>query len=77
LERSGSSGLFGISASPYAFVERAAALAETEGHHREIMFGCGCATISTHTKKIEGLHESDFIMAAKLESDRGRARNSA
>jgi pterin-4a-carbinolamine dehydratase len=31
------------------------------------MFGCGCATISTHTKKIEGLHESDFIIAAKLE----------
>ena len=51
----------------FAFVERAAALAEAEGHHPEIRFGCGYATISLHTKKIKGLHENDFIMAAKLD----------
>jgi 4a-hydroxytetrahydrobiopterin dehydratase len=51
----------------FAFVERAAALAETEGHHPEITFGWGYATISMHTKKIKGLHENDFIMAAKLD----------
>jgi 4a-hydroxytetrahydrobiopterin dehydratase len=51
----------------FAFVERAAALAEGEGHHPEIRFGWGYATISLHTKKIKGLHENDFIMAAKLD----------
>jgi 4a-hydroxytetrahydrobiopterin dehydratase len=51
----------------FAFVERAAALAETEGHHPEITFGWGYATIPMHTKKIKGLHENDFIMAAKLD----------
>jgi 4a-hydroxytetrahydrobiopterin dehydratase len=51
----------------FAFVERTAALAEAEGHHPEIRFGWGYATISLHTKKIKGLHENDFIMAAKLD----------
>ena len=51
----------------FAFVERAAALAEAEGHHPEIRFGWGYATISLHTKKIKGLHENDFIMAAQLD----------
>jgi 4a-hydroxytetrahydrobiopterin dehydratase len=51
----------------FAFVERAAALAEAEGHHPEIRFGWGYATISLHTKKIKGLHANDFIMAAKLD----------
>jgi len=51
----------------FAFVERAAALAEAEGHHPEINFGWGYATISLYTKKINGLHENDFIMAAKLD----------
>jgi Pterin 4 alpha carbinolamine dehydratase len=37
-------------------------LAETEGHHPDISFGWGYATISLHTKKIKGLHENDFIM---------------
>jgi 4a-hydroxytetrahydrobiopterin dehydratase len=51
----------------FAFIERAAALAEAEGHHPEIRFGWGYATISLHTKKIKGLHENDFIIAAKLD----------
>jgi 4a-hydroxytetrahydrobiopterin dehydratase len=51
----------------FAFVERAAALAEAESHHPEIRFGWGFATVSLHTKKIKGLHENDFIMAAKLD----------
>lgn len=33
------------------FVEQAAALAEAEGHHPEISFGWGFATVSLHTKK--------------------------
>jgi 4a-hydroxytetrahydrobiopterin dehydratase len=51
----------------FAFVERAAALAKTESHHPDIGFGWGFATISLRTKKIKGLHENDFIMAAKLD----------
>jgi 4a-hydroxytetrahydrobiopterin dehydratase len=54
-------------AEAFGFVERAAALAEDEGHHPEIRFGWGFATVSLHTKKIKGLHENDFIMAAKLD----------
>jgi len=51
----------------FGFVERVAVLAEAEGHHPEISFGWGFATVSLHTKKIKGLHENDFIMAAKLD----------
>lgn len=51
----------------FGFVERAAALAEAEGHHPDISFGWGYATVSLRTKKIKGLHENDFIMAAKLD----------
>ena len=54
-------------AEAFAFVERAAALAEAEGHHPDICFGWGYATVSLRTKKIKGLHENDFIMAAKLD----------
>jgi 4a-hydroxytetrahydrobiopterin dehydratase len=51
----------------FEFVERAGALAEAEGHHPDISFGWGYATVSLRTKKIQGLHENDFIMAAKLD----------
>ena len=54
------------------FVARAAALAETEGHHPDISFGWGYVTVSLRTKKIKGLHENDFIVATKL--DRGEDR---
>ena len=54
-------------------MERAAALAETEAHHPSISFGWGYATISLQTKKIKGLHENDFIMAAKLDRLAGEA----
>ena len=49
------------------FVQQAGELAEAEGHHPEISFGWGYATVSLQTKKIKGLHENDFIMAAKLD----------
>ncbi len=51
----------------FAFVERAAALAESESQHPDISFGWGYATVSLRTKKIKGLHENDFIMAVKLD----------
>jgi 4a-hydroxytetrahydrobiopterin dehydratase len=49
-----------------AFVNQVGALAEEEGHHPDITFGWGNATVSLHTHKIRGLHENDFIMAAKI-----------
>jgi 4a-hydroxytetrahydrobiopterin dehydratase len=47
------------------FVARVGNLAEIEGHHPDITFGWGFAKVSWQTKKIKGLHENDFIMAAK------------
>lgn len=48
------------------FVNRVGALAEAEGHHPDITFGWGYATIEIWTHKIGGLHENDFILAAKI-----------
>jgi 4a-hydroxytetrahydrobiopterin dehydratase len=49
------------------FVVKVGELAEAEGHHPDIHFGWGYATVSLHTHKIKGLHENDFIMAAKID----------
>ena len=51
----------------YAFVQQVAELAEAEGHHPEISFGWGYVMVEMQTKKIKGLHENDFIMAAKID----------
>jgi len=48
------------------FVDRVGDLAEQEGHHPDIGFGWGYADIVFYTHKISGLHENDFIMAAKV-----------
>ncbi len=57
------------------FVREIGELAEAEGHHPNISFGWGNATVSLQTKKIKGLHENDFIMATKI--DRIFARTAA
>jgi 4a-hydroxytetrahydrobiopterin dehydratase len=54
-------------ADAFGFVRQVADLAEAEGHHPDISFGWGYVTVSLQTKKIKGLHENDFIMAAKLD----------
>ena len=48
------------------FSRKVGELAEREGHHPDISFGWGYCTVSFHTHKIHGLHENDFIMAAKV-----------
>jgi 4a-hydroxytetrahydrobiopterin dehydratase len=58
------------------FVQQVGELAETEGHHPDISFGWGYTTVSLRTKKIKGLHENDFIMAAKIDRLAGRAGGS-
>jgi 4a-hydroxytetrahydrobiopterin dehydratase len=50
-----------------AFAQKVGELAEAEGHHPDISFGWGYATVSLRTKKIKGLHENDFIMAVKID----------
>jgi 4a-hydroxytetrahydrobiopterin dehydratase len=54
-------------ADALAFVDKVGALAEEEGHHPDIHFGWGYCTIELYTHKIKGLHENDFIMAAKID----------
>lgn len=50
-----------------AFVNRVGELAEGQGHHPDICFGWGTAEITIYTHKIDGLTESDFILAAKID----------
>lgn len=49
------------------FVTAVSAEAEDQGHHPDICFGWGYATVSWQTHKIKGLHENDFIMAARCD----------
>ena len=53
-------------AAALAFVNRVGDLAEAEGHHPDITFGWGYANILFYTHKIGGMHENDFMMAAKV-----------
>jgi 4a-hydroxytetrahydrobiopterin dehydratase len=49
------------------FVNRVGKLAEDQGHHPDICFGWGKAEITIWTHKIDGLTESDFVLAAKID----------
>ena len=50
-----------------AFVNRAGEVAEQEGHHPDIYLSWGKAEVKIWTHKIDGLTESDFILAAKID----------
>ena len=50
-----------------AFVNRAGAIAEEEGHHPDLYLTWGKVGIEIWTHKIDGLTESDFVMAAKID----------
>jgi 4a-hydroxytetrahydrobiopterin dehydratase len=50
-----------------AFTNKVGALAEEEGHHPDIFLSYGKVVIKLWTHKINGLSESDFILAAKCE----------
>ena len=49
------------------FVNQAGAIAEEEGHHPDIFLAWGKAGFQIWTHKIDGLTESDFILAAKID----------
>ncbi len=49
------------------FVNKVGAIAEEQGHHPDILLSWGKAEVTTWTHKINGLTESDFILAAKID----------
>jgi len=51
------------------FVNRVGQVAEQEGHHPDICLGWGYADVKIYTHAIDGLSESDFILAAKIDKD--------
>jgi len=50
------------------FVNRVGDVAEQEGHHPDIALSWGRVGIDIRTHKIDGLTESDFILAAKIDA---------
>jgi 4a-hydroxytetrahydrobiopterin dehydratase len=50
-----------------AFVNKVGNIAEEQGHHPDIFLTWGKAEVTTWTHKINGLTESDFILAAKID----------
>jgi 4a-hydroxytetrahydrobiopterin dehydratase len=50
------------------FVNEVGELAEEQGHHPDISFGWGRVEVTVWTHKIDGLTESDFIFAAKVDA---------
>jgi 4a-hydroxytetrahydrobiopterin dehydratase len=50
------------------FVNEVAELAEDEGHHPDILIRWNKVTLTLYTHAIKGLHENDFILAAKIDS---------
>jgi len=59
-------------ASGLEFVNRIGALAEEQGHHPDITLAWGQVEVKIWTHKIDGLTESDFILAAKIDDLRER-----
>ena len=53
--------------SALAFVNKVGELAEQQGHHPDILLGWGKVEITTWTHAVDGLTESDFILAAKID----------
>ena len=50
-----------------SFANEVGEIAENEGHHPDIWFGWGYAKIKIFTHAINGLAESDFVLAAKID----------
>src|SRR5262245_14676176 len=50
-----------------AFVNRVGEVAEKNGHHPDLYLSWGKVRIEVYTYKIDGLTESDFVLAAKCD----------
>jgi|SRR5579863_210099 len=55
-------------ADALAFVNRVGAIAEDQNHHPDIWLAWGKVKLEIWTHKIDGLTESDFIFAAKVDA---------
>lgn len=66
--------LFADFAGALAFVNRIGAVAEEEGHHPDLELGWGRVAVKIFTHAVDGLTESDFVLAAKVDRlvDQGR-----
>jgi 4a-hydroxytetrahydrobiopterin dehydratase len=51
-----------------AFTNRVGELAEDVGHHPDIELAWGRVKLTIFTHKIGGLHEADFVFAAKADA---------
>ena len=51
------------------FTNKIAEIAEIEGHHPYIHINFKTVKVILFTHKIDGLHENDFLMAAKIDSN--------
>ena len=49
------------------FVNRVGELAEEQGHHPDLLLSWGRVEVRIWTHKVDGLTESDFILAAKID----------
>ena len=49
------------------FTIQLGAIAESEGHHPDIFLSWGKVRVTIYTHKVDGLTESDFILAARYE----------
>ncbi len=54
-------------AAALAFVNRVGAIAEAERHHPDLHLAWGRVRVEIWTHKIDGLTESDFVLAAKVD----------
>ena len=50
-----------------AFTNKVGELAEAQGHHPDIYLAWGKVKLTVWTHKIDGLTESDFVLAAKAD----------
>lgn len=50
-----------------AFTNEIGEVAEQEGHHPNISLTWGEVTVKIYTHKIDGLHQADFVLAAKID----------
>jgi 4a-hydroxytetrahydrobiopterin dehydratase len=56
-----------------SFTNQVGELAEVQGHHPDIYLSWGKVKVTIWTHKIDGLTESDFVLAAKIDKLEGTA----
>jgi 4a-hydroxytetrahydrobiopterin dehydratase len=59
---------FGDFSEALTFVNHVGAVAEENGHHPDIYLSWGKVRLTIYTHKIDGLTESDFVLAAKCDA---------